>query len=137
MDEKELHSTAGGWLLLLCLLLTVWGPVQLAYTIPMAFAALPVRGPVLGVLIAVRIALTAFGVAAGMALYARKPAGVAMARASIVGTAAMDLFRYHSTYYPSNRMPGDEWIDTAISLIYAALWLMYLARSRRVRETFV
>jgi hypothetical protein len=136
MDEKENHSNVGGWLWLLCLFLIVWGPLQLAYTIQIAFAALPVRGPTLGLLIAVRVALTAFGVAAGLALSARKPAAVTLARASIVGTTALDLFRYHSTYYPSNRMPGDEWIDTAISLTYATIWLTYLARSRRVREMF-
>jgi hypothetical protein len=120
--------------LLLCLLLGVWAPLQLAYTLPLAFAALPVRGPVLGVLIAVRIALTAVGVAAGVSLYARKPAGVTLARVSLICTTAVDLFRYHGTYYPSNRVPGDEWIDTAISVAYAAAWLAYLARSRRVRD---
>ena len=135
MNEIERHSNVGGWLWLLCLMLIVWGPLQLALTIPIAFAALPVRGPILGILIAVRVALTAFGVAAGMTLYSRKPNAVSLARVSLVATAAFDLFRYHSTYYPSNRMPGDEWIETALSLAYAAAWLTYLSRSRRVRAT--
>ncbi len=126
----------GGWLLILCRLFIVWGPVQLAFVISSALAALPVRGPSLGLMIIARMLVTAFGLSAGLALQARRGSAVAMARASLVLTAAADTFVYLTSYFPSNVMPGDEWLYVGATLAYAAVWLLYLSRSSRVRNTF-
>lgn len=141
MREEEIHRRGapagiGGWLLLLCILLIAWGPIELSLVASSALAALPVRGAALGLLLVARIATAAFGLAAGLALMARQPAAVTMARISLVLTASVDTFVYLTPYFPSNRVPGDEWLYVAGTMIYAALWLLYLARSRRVRQTF-
>lgn len=126
----------GGWLLILCRLFIVWGPVQLAFIVSSALAALSVRGSSLGLMIIARMLVTAFGLAAGLALQARRGSAVTMARASLVLTAASDSFVYLTSYFPSNVVPGDEWLYVGATLLYAVVWLLYLARSRRVRNTF-
>lgn len=126
----------GGWLRVLCVLLTVWGPLELSASVATALAALPVRGVSLGVLLVVRVGVAALGLAAGLALFARRGPALALARASLILSAATDVFVYTTPYFPSNRMPGDEVFYIAAAVLYSALWLAYLARSKRVRDTY-
>jgi hypothetical protein len=46
------------------------------------------------------------------------------------------MFVYLTPYFPNNRLPGDTPFYVAGSLAYSGVWLMYLVRSRRVRNTF-
>ena len=59
-----------------------------------------------------------------------------MARAAIIASAATDAFVYSTPVFPSNRMPGDTPLYLTASLAYHAVWLAYLFRSRRVRNTY-
>jgi hypothetical protein len=133
---REQPEGVKGWLLVLCVLLIVWGPVQLGLVASSALAALPIRGLPLGLLLMARIAVTAFGLAAGLALFSRRPVAVPLARVSLVLSALTDVVVYTTPYFPSNRMPGDDMFFIAASLAYATLWLVYLSRSRRVRNTY-
>lgn len=126
----------GGWLLVLVLLLLVWGPVSLGFVASSAMASLPIRGVPLGVLLLVRVVVTAFGIAAGLALAARRGIAVPMAKAALVLSALMDLVVYLTPYFPSNRMPGETPFYVGASLAYHGAWLAYLSRSKRVRETY-
>lgn len=126
----------GPWLRLLSFLLMVWGPVELALVTASALSALPVRGPLLALVIVFRLGVTAFGIAAGLALVARRPGALAFTRASLLLTAATDTLVYLTPIFPSNRMPGDERWYVGATLLYAAAWLIYLARSRRARQIF-
>ena len=83
-----------------------------------------------------RIAVAAVGVAAGLALWTHRPGAVALARASLVLSAAADIFVYSTPYFPNNRPPGDSTLILAASLLWYGLWLMYLWRSKRVQRTF-
>lgn len=126
----------GGWLKLLSALLRVWGPLQLALAATTAFGAFSVRGwPVMAILL-LRAGTTALGVAAGLALSAQRPHAVRLTRRSLLASAAVDLFVYSTPYFPNNRMPGDTPFYAAASCLYCGAWLLYLSRSRRVRETF-
>lgn len=125
-----------GWLAVLCVLLLAWQPFSLGVTASSALAALPVRGWPLGLVLLMRVLVAAVGIAAGLALLARRPAAVAMAKTSLVLSAASDVFVYMTPYFPSNRFPGDTPFYVAGSLVYSAGWLVYLVRSRRVRRTF-
>jgi hypothetical protein len=135
-DSAREPSGIGGWLLVLCLLLLVWRPVSSAFVGSQALSALSVRGPSLAVALIVLTLVTAFGVAAGIALLARRGPAVGMAVAALMLSAALDLVIYTTSYFPSNRMPGDEVFYVAASLIYHGAWLAYLFASRRVRNTF-
>src|SRR5262249_20662090 len=108
----------GGWLLILCRLLIVYQPVTTALSADSALRSLSMRGPGLVVAILVRLAVTGFTVAAGMALTNRAPGAVKLAAAALVTSAACDVFIYTTPYYPNNRPPGDTPLYVAASLLY-------------------
>jgi hypothetical protein len=126
----------GGWLLVLCALLLLWGPTSLALVASNALPALSVRGLPLALLLLARIFVAAFGIAAGIALMTKRGPAVLMAKSSLVLSAATDFIVYSTRYFPSNRMPGDTPFYIAASLAYHALWLLYLIRSKRVKNTY-
>jgi hypothetical protein len=122
-----------GWLLLLSVLLIVWQPTNVGFAAASALAALQLRGwPLAGALL-LRLAVTALGLGAGLALIHQRPAAVRLAKTALVASALTDLFVYSTPYLPNNRVPGDTPIVVAISLAYHGAWLTYLFRSRRVR----
>jgi uncharacterized protein DUF2569 len=135
-DSARQPAGIGGWLVVLALLLLVWRPIDAALVASNALAALTVRGAPLGIALVGMTLVTSFGVAAGIALLSRRGPAVAMAEAALVLSAILDLVIYTSSYFPSNRMPGDASIYLAASLVYHGAWLAYLLRSRRVRNTF-
>jgi len=125
-----------GWLLVLCVLLLVWQPFSLALTTARKLDELSLRGSGLAVILIARLIAAGLGIAAGLSLFQRKPGAVSIAKASLVFSAAVDVLVYATPYYPNNRPPGDALVILVVSLIYYAIWLAYLARSKRVRSTF-
>ena len=101
-----------------------------------AFTALPLRGWPLGVILVARLAVAAFGLAAGLAIGNRRPSAVGMAQTALALLAVMDVIVYTSPYYPSNLVPGDAPLYVAASMAYHAGWIVYLRRSKRVERTF-
>jgi hypothetical protein len=134
--RREGPQLISGWLLLLCVLLLVWGPVSVGLIVANALSALSVRGLPLAVVIAVRIVVAAFGIAAGMALFTRRDGAVTLAKVALVLSAATDVIVYATPYFPNNRMPGDTPFYVAASLTYHGLWLAYLFTSKRVNNTY-
>ena len=126
----------GGWLGLLCRVLMVWQPLSLALVASSALDSLSLRGLPLASVLVGRLAVAAFGVAAGLALWRRRPGAVGLARASLLLSAAADVFVYTTPYFPNNRPPGDTRLILMGSLVWYGIWLMYLWRSRRVDNTF-
>lgn len=129
-------SGVGGWLLLLSRLLIVWQPLNLAVAAMGALDAIAVRGAAVVAVLVVRLIVTAAGVAAGIALSNRQAGAVTLAKAALVASAATDVFVYTTPYFPNNRMPGDTIYFVAASMAYHGVWLLYLFRSRRVRNTY-
>jgi hypothetical protein len=129
-------SGIGGWLLILSRLLLVYQPVTLAISASTALNSFPTRGPKVLVGIAVRVLVTGVCVAAGLALTNRAPSAVALTRTALVLSAASDVFILTTPFYPNNRIPGDTPYYVAASMVYHGVWLIYLARSVRVRNTF-
>jgi hypothetical protein len=125
-----------GWLLLLCRLLVVFHPLSLAVTASNALSALSVRGTAVVSILIVRLVVVGFGMAAGRALQTVQPGAVTLVNAALLLSAVTDVFTYTTPYFPNNRLPGDTAIYVAASLAYHGVWLMYLARSSRVRNTF-
>lgn len=135
INAKEPQGV-GGWLLVLSRLLIVWGPANFGLAAMRALPALPLRGWPLGAVLVARLLVTAFGIGAGMALASRRSSAVRLAQTALLLSAAMDLVVYTTPYFPNNRMPGDTPLHVAASLTYHGGWLMYLHRSRRVRNTY-
>jgi hypothetical protein len=126
----------GGWLLILILLLLLWQPLSLGLVASGALGSLALRGLPLALILALRLIAVAFGIAAGLALLGRRAAAVMMAKVSLMASAATDVVVYTTPYFPNTRPPGDSTIVLAVSLVYYFIWLLYLTRSRRVRNTF-
>ena len=129
-------EAVGGWLLLLCRLLVVFHPLALAVTASGALGALSVRGSAVALILILRLIVVGFGMAAGRALQQVQPGAVTLAKAAIVASAATDLFVYTTPYFPNNRPPGDTPLYVAATLAYHGAWLLYLARSRKVRAMY-
>ena len=125
-----------GWLLFFCLLLLVWQPVSLGLVMSRALDALTIRGVPLALVLITRVLVAAFGIAAGLALLGRRAGAVTIAKVSLAVSAAADVFVYTTPFFPSNRAPGDTPLVVAASLAYYGVWMIYLFRSKRVKETF-
>jgi hypothetical protein len=123
----------GGWLLVLCLLLIVWQPLNLAAAVTSMLPAIAIRGPSALAALVARVAVSGLSVAAGIALFGGRPAAIPLARVSLTASAAMDVVLILTPYFPNNRVPGDEPLYVAAALAYYGVWMAYLARSRRVR----
>jgi hypothetical protein len=129
-------SGIGGWLLVLCGVLLVWQPLSFGLVASGSLDALAVRGVPFAVVLILRLIVTALGIAAGLALAGHRPGGVAMAKAALVASAAVDLFVYTTPYAPNDRRPGETPFYIAASMAWSAGWFLYLVRSRRVKNTF-
>jgi hypothetical protein len=127
----------GGWLLLLSGLLRFGEPISVALMAPAALTALPIRGTPLALVLLLRLAVAALGIAAGRALAGRHHGAVTMAKVSLALSAATAVFVYATPYFPNNRMPGDTPLYIAATLAYYGGWLAYLTWSRRVRDTYL
>jgi hypothetical protein len=134
--ERRGPTGVRGWLLVLCALLLIWQPLSLGLAASSVLQALPIRGLSLALVLTLRMLVTAIGIAAGLALAARRAAAVRLANVALVASAATDVFVYSTPFYPNNRLPGDTVWFIAVSLAYHAIWLIYLLRSTRVRNTF-
>ena len=126
----------GGWLLVLCLGLLFWEPLNLGLAGANALAAISVRGLPVAVMLLVRVAVAALGIGAGLSLLARRGPAVALAKASLVISAATHMFVALTPYFPSQRRPGDLPIDVAATVVVYGAWFAYLHRSKRVRDTY-
>jgi hypothetical protein len=124
-----------GWLLLLCGVLLVWQPAEFAVAATIAIEAVGVRGVTILVVLLVRLVVTAFGAAAGLAIMRRRQAAIRMSIAALVAAAGVDAFVELTSFFPSNRVPGDAPFYAAASAAFYGGWALYVARSSRVRRT--
>jgi signal transduction histidine kinase len=132
-DSEEVR----GWLLVLCLVLLVWQPVNFAVSASQALLALPIRGLPVALVLTVRLLVTAFGAAAALAILRRRQAAVRMTILALAATAALDVFVEATPYFPTNRVPGDAPLYAAGSIVFYSAWVVYLARSARVKRTLI
>jgi len=119
-----------------CGLLLVWQPINLAFTMSGLVDELSSRGAGLGIILLARLLAAGLGIAAGLALFQLKPGAVSIAKASLTFSAIVDVAVYATPYSPNNRPPGDATIILIASLLYYGGWFAYLARSKRVKETY-
>jgi hypothetical protein len=126
----------GGWLLLLCGMLLIWQPLSTGISASRVLNSLPLAGSRLVVILLARLAVTALGVSAGLALMGRRPGAITLTQISLIVSLAVDLFIYATPYFPSNRGPGETPWWVAGSITYCGFWLLYLNRSRHVRALF-
>jgi hypothetical protein len=133
----ERPESIRGWLLVLCVVLLVWQPAQFAAAATTAIEAVRVRGVGVVAVILAKLLVTAFGAAAGFAIMRRQQAAIRMTIAALVAAAALDPFIELTSFFPSNRPPGDAPFYAAASAVFYGGWALYMARSARARRTLI
>ena len=147
-DRSVVPVEVRGWLLVLCLILTLFYPTRSVYhilwhTIPIISTAHALnRILLLSVYSFVVSALAVFSFAAGLGLWCVKP--------KAVGFAKRYLLTYlvaHVAYFvlwiamirPTREIDYVEmgWWNIVGPLVFVTLWYSYLEHSRRVRETYL
>ena len=126
----------GGWLLVLVLLLTVWNPANLALRAAASVSNLDSRSALSLVFLAVRLALAGIGVAAGLALWLRRPGAVWLAKLALVLFALEAIVRLSTRVDLSSAPPGTRLPTAIVAIVHNGAWFLYLQNSRRVRETY-
>ena len=126
----------GGWLLLLCAILTVWNPLALALRLSAVALNLPSMSTPALMSLAVRFILTSVGVSAGISLFMRRPWAVSLTKVTLVLFCVEAVARLSTRIGLSEAPPGTRLPIAVLLLAHNAAWYAYLQKSRRVRELF-
>jgi hypothetical protein len=126
-----------GWLLLLCVYLAVWRPLNVAAEVTGTLSTLAMRGPAALLELSIHAAVGALALAAGWAMSIANPNAPMLARIALAACAATSVQSLYWTSLPDNIMPGDRLPLAVAAIAHAAGWITYLGRSRRVRALFL
>ena len=118
---------------LLCVILFVWAPWRFSLELGETLPSLGMRGPLAILELAAHGAVTALSVAAGWSLWNSRPHGPMLARVAVPGLAIVAVQSLYWTVLPRQTSPGTELPLAAFATAHAALWLLYLHRSARIR----
>jgi hypothetical protein len=125
-----------GWLLLLCILLTIWNPATLALAAAGRVGNAGATTTFALTLLGIQLVVTGVGVAAGLALWHKRAGAVELAKASLVLSALEVIGRLSTRAGLSEAPPGTR-LPLALALVaYNGAWYLYLEKSRRVRATY-
>jgi hypothetical protein len=147
-QESRLQGVRG-WLLLLCLYLTLIVPLLAALGLLGAWQA-AARSPTLqNALIyesILELALAGFALYAGVMLYQQRPNAVAIAKIYFItmltlgmlslGIVLVGVVWQLSDQAISSQLRGPAVFAAVRQIVVAIAWLLYLERSRRIRATF-
>jgi len=148
-NQNEQHRGVRGWLLILCLNITILDPLTMLFTIFLVTSATkPYFGEhpeLLRLCLAsglCRLALAVFSVYAGIALWKIVPGAVSVARKyflavllySIVASLLPVLVGIPRESY--QEFAGQTIFNSFLTMAYAIAWYIYLQRSTRVKATY-
>ena len=123
-----------GWLLLLCIILFVWQPLNFVAELAATGPSLDMRGVRALAELMIDGAVAVLSVAAGWSLWVRVPHGPTLAVLALIGAAATGVQSLYWSVLPGQTKPGDELPLALAQVAHSAAWIAYLRRSRRVRE---
>lgn len=118
----------------LCAALLLWRPLDLALTLPLALPSMGMRGGRGIAELMFHAAVAALAVAAVRTLWSGMPAAPLLATAALIASAGASVQSLYWSVLPHQTVPSDRLPLAAIAVAHATLWLVYLARSRRIRE---
>ena len=148
-QETPRYQGVRGWLLLLCLSLTILDPFAMLLSLfSVANASKPLfeKHPGLLTLIAVsgifRLAVAVFSVYAGLALWRVVPGAVPIARKYLMAVVLYTVFAFILPALVglpeelAREIAGGSSVAGLLTISYAFVWYVYLTRSKRVRATY-
>jgi hypothetical protein len=113
-------------------MLLVWRPLDFAIELMSTLPSLGMRGAPGAIELLFHGAVAALAVAAVRALSSGMPAGLFLARAALVASAAATVQSFYWSVLPHQTMPGDKLPLAILSVVVAAAWLVYLRRFREI-----
>lgn len=119
-----------GWLVVFCGLVLIWEPVSLALLASSKIAVIADRPSALAIL-AARLVSSGLGIAAGLALWHQRPAGLPLAKAYLILSSLVVLIVLTTPYFPTNLVPGSAPPLAIAILVQNAAWFAYLTRASR------
>ena len=125
---------ARAWLILLCVALLLWRPLDYVVELPQSLPTMGMRGVPGAIELVFHGIVAAVSVAAAQALWSERPSGPSLAAVALIGSAAATVQTVYWTALPHQTVPGSERLIAALAIGHAAIWLVYLSRSRRIRE---
>jgi hypothetical protein len=123
-----------GWLLVLCIVLLLWRPLDFVFELLQSLPSMGMRGAAGAVELVFHALVAAVSVAAARALWNMMPIGPVLAAAALVGSAAATVQTLYWTALPHQTVPGTEGLLSAIAIAHTAAWLVYLRVSRTARN---
>ncbi len=117
---------------MLCLALLVWRPLDFVVELNRALPSLGMRGALGAIELFVHGVVAAVAVAAVRALSNGLPGAARLAAVALVASAAATIQSLYWSVLPHQTMPGDALPTAVLAAAHAAVWLVYLSRSRRV-----
>jgi hypothetical protein len=123
-----------GWIAVLCFVLLVWRPLDFVAELSATLPSVGMRGATGAIELLFHAAVAALAVAAVRALSASSHVAPRLAAAALVASAIATVQSLYWTVLPRQTIPGDELPIAILAIAHASAWLVYLARSRRVRK---
>lgn len=123
-------------ILLLIVILAIWNPASLALQAASAVGNVGTRPTLSLVFLAARLLITGVGVAAGMALWRRRPGAVWLAKLSLMLFGIEAVARLASRSDLGSAPPGTRLPLAIFIVVHNAGWYLYLHLSRRVRAVY-
>jgi hypothetical protein len=121
-----------GHLLLLCALLCIWEPVNLALAVSRDVGELATDSAGRTAFLGFRLLVAGMGIGAGVALWNRQPHAVTLAKVALSLSALLAVVRFG--WFPGNTPPGLR-LPTALVIIgYNAAWFAYLVTSPQTKN---
>jgi hypothetical protein len=124
------------WILPLIFILTVWNPATLALRAASTVWNIESRSTLSLVFLAARLIITSVGVAAGMALWLRRPGAVWLAKLSLILFGVEAVVRLSSRVDLGSAPPGTRLPLAVFIILHNGAWYVYLQISRHVRAAY-
>ena len=118
--------------MLLCALLCVWEPVNLALAASGDLGELATDSIGRTAFLVFRLLVAASGIAAGVALWHQRPHAVALAKVALALSAVSAVIRFG--WFPGNTPPGMRLPTALVFIGYNAAWFAYLVTSPQTRK---
>jgi hypothetical protein len=116
--------------------LTVWNPASLALHAASSLSTFSSRSTLSLAFLGLRIAMTSLGIAAGIALWLRRPGAVWLAKLALVLFAIEAVVRLSTRVDLSASPPGSRLPLAVFIVAHNAAWYLYLRLSSRVRTAY-
>ena len=126
----------GGWLLVLCLLLTIINPAVLALAAATLVGGAVAPSALAVTFLSIRLLVASVGVAAGRALWHKRPGAVILAKTALMLFAVEAIARLSTRVSLSEAPPGTRLPYAIAIIVFNGGWFLYLEKSRRVHATY-